>query len=46
MDNKEKSLKEKVFEVQTQALQNTIKVKVEPSKNDKGFFKWKGHKVS
>lgn len=46
MDNKEKSLKEKVFEAQTQALQNEISVKVEPSKNDKVFFKWKGHKVS
>lgn len=46
MDNKEKSLKEKVFEAQTQAIQNITNVKVEPSKNDKGFFKWKGHKVS
>lgn len=44
--DKEKTLKEKVFEAQEQALQNTIKVKVEPSQNDKGFFKWRGHKVS
>lgn len=44
--DKEKTLKEKVFKAQTQALQNVINVKVEPSKNDKGFFKWRGHKVS
>lgn len=44
--DKEKTLKNKLKEAQTQALQNITNVKVEPSKNDKGFFKWKGHKVS
>ena len=44
--NNETTLKNKLKEAQEQALQNIIKVKVEPSQNDKGFFKWKGHKVS
>ncbi len=43
--DKEKSLKNKLKEAQTQAIQNTINVKVEPSQNDKGFLKWIGHKV-
>lgn len=46
MDNKEKTLKEKVFEAQEQALQNETQIKVLTNHNDKGFFKWRGHKVS
>lgn len=44
--DKEKTIKNKLKEAQTQALQNITNVKVEPSQNDKGFFKWKGHKVN
>lgn len=43
--DKETTLKNKLKEAQEQALQNIINVKVEPSQNDKGFFKWRGHKV-
>ena len=39
-------MKNKLKEAQTQAIQNITNVKVEPSKNDKVFFKWKGHKVN
>ena len=44
--NNETTLKDKLKEAQEQAIQNVINVKVEPSKNEKGFFKWRGHKVN
>ena len=43
--DKEKTLKNKLKEAQEQALQNETQIKVLTNHNDKGFFKWRGHKV-